>query len=85
MGAGGEFTIDMRISNSLLTFISGNSDLYLLTESKPQELRIDLMNYYGDDAFAHYESFHVDSGANQYLLSLGAYSGTAGGEQHYAM
>ena len=64
----------------IVEILSGNVELNLLSTSKPQELRIDMMDMDENTVFALYDSFQVDSETNYYKLSVGIYSGTAGGE-----
>ena len=64
----------------IVELLSGNAYLNLLSTYKPQELRIDMRDMHGNKAVARYDSFQVDSEANHFTLSLGKYSGTAGGE-----
>ena len=57
----------------------GNDNLHWLTSDKRQRLRIDLGDFAGNTKYAEYDNFRVDSATAKYrLVSLGAYSGTAG-------
>jgi len=51
----------------------------LLTSGKRQRLRVDLADFGGNNRYADYDNFKVDSASAKYrLTSLGKYSGTAG-------
>ena len=58
-------------------FCLDNDHLHLLTRNN-QELRVDLMDFEGNTAYAMYSSFAVGSASENYKLTVGGYSGTAG-------
>ena len=58
-------------------FWLGNDNLHELTKSQ-QELRVDLLDFSENKAYAKYSSFSVDSLSESYALSVSGYSGTAG-------
>ena len=58
-------------------FWLGNHNLHLLTRNN-QELRVDLMDFEGNTAYAKYSSFAVGSASENYKMTVGGYSGTAG-------
>ena len=58
-------------------FWLGNDILHELTTSA-QELRIDLMDFDGNQAYAKYSTFAVGSSSDHYTLSVRGYSGSAG-------
>ncbi|XP_057350103.1 tenascin-X isoform X10 [Manis pentadactyla] len=63
-------------------FWLGNEALHSLTRSGDYSLRVDLRA--GDEAvFAQYDSFRVDSAAENYRLHLEGYHGTAGDSMSY--
>jgi len=63
----------------VLLLCSGNDNLYLLTSSRYQQLRVDLADFEGNTAYAEFEYFRVSSNASKYRLeSIGTYTGTAG-------
>ncbi|KAI0210119.1 Tenascin-R [Lamellibrachia satsuma] len=59
-------------------FWLGNDNLYYFTSKKTYSLRIDMEDFHNDKRYADYASFTVASEANNYILRLGPYSGTAG-------
>jgi hypothetical protein len=58
-------------------FISGNDVIHLLTETD-QELRVDLTDFDGNEAYAMYSTFKVGDENSKYELTVSEYSGTAG-------
>ena len=58
-------------------FWLGNDILHELTTSA-QELRVDLMDFDGNTAYAKYSTFAVGSSSDNYVLSVMGYSGSAG-------
>ncbi|RUS83097.1 hypothetical protein EGW08_009129 [Elysia chlorotica] len=58
-------------------FWIGNENLYILTNNKTFELRVEL-KYKGESSYAHYDKFSVASEQNNYALDVGHYDGTAG-------
>jgi len=58
---------------------AGNDNVHWLTSNIRQRLRVDLADFEGNTAYAEYDNFAVESEREKYtLLSLGAYTGTAG-------
>ena len=53
--------------------------MHRLTASAPQELRIDLEDFFGCKRYARYSTFTVDNATTQYRLTVSGYSGNAGG------
>ena len=49
--------------------------MHRLTASAPQELRIDLEDFFGYKRYARYSTFTVDSATTQYRLTVSGYSG----------
>ena len=47
------------------------------------ELRVDLEDFEGNTAFAKYMQFNIGSSSQQYVLTVGSYSGTAGDSMGY--
>ncbi|GFN87395.1 fibrinogen-related protein 2 [Plakobranchus ocellatus] len=64
-------------------FWMGNEALYNLTDKDPYELRIDIRINNGQEVFARYPDFRVESESNNYRLQIGSYSGTAGDAMTY--
>ena len=58
-------------------FWMGNEHLHSLTRDQ-QELRVDLVDFNGNTAYAKYASFSVGSESENYKLSVSGFSGTAG-------
>jgi len=56
----------------------GLEKLNAATRDKPRELRIELEDFSGNTAYAHYTSFSIASESDKYALSVSGYSGTAG-------
>ncbi len=59
-------------------FWLGNDNLHRLTAQGEYELRIDLSDFEGESRYAVYDSFSIADVSDNYLLTLGSYSGTAG-------
>ena len=57
--------------------------IHRLTASASQELRVDLEDFENNTAYARYRSFTVAEAANQYILRVSSYSGTAGDAMYY--
>ncbi|RUS82056.1 hypothetical protein EGW08_010186 [Elysia chlorotica] len=57
-------------------FWLGNEHIHALTKSGSYELRVDVA-YKGIFAFAHYDTFSLDSEEDGYALRIGRYDGTA--------
>ncbi|GFO16816.1 fibrinogen-related protein 3.1 [Plakobranchus ocellatus] len=64
-------------------FWMGNEALYNLTDKDPYELRIDIRINNGQEVFARYPDFRIESGSNKYRLQIGSYTGTAGDAMAY--
>ncbi|XP_062597429.1 fibrinogen-like protein 1 [Saccostrea cucullata] len=56
----------------------GNDVIYELTKNKEQELRVELQDFNGDEAYAQYYIFYVGNEDSKYVLTVSGYSGTAG-------
>ncbi|GFO16814.1 fibrinogen-related protein 3-2 [Plakobranchus ocellatus] len=64
-------------------FWMGNEALYNLTDKDPYELRIDIRINNGQEVFARYPDFRIESESNKYRLQIGSYTGTAGDAMAY--
>ena len=64
-------------------FWLGNDFLHRLTTNVSHELRVDLMDYEGNAAYAKYSSFAVGPSTENYRLTVSGYSGTAGDSMTY--
>ena len=56
----------------------GNDNLHAITEQKKYTLRVDLADFEGQQRYAEYTNFAVANEVNNYTLTVGSYSGTAG-------
>uniref|UniRef100_A0A8C3RNB1 Fibrinogen C-terminal domain-containing protein n=1 Tax=Chelydra serpentina TaxID=8475 RepID=A0A8C3RNB1_CHESE len=56
----------------------GNEAVHLLTSQASYSLRVELLDWEGKQAYAHYETFQLSSERHLYRISLKGYSGTAG-------
>ncbi|XP_022101895.1 techylectin-5A-like isoform X2 [Acanthaster planci] len=59
-------------------FWLGNDNLHRLTSQDDYILRVDLTDFQGNSVYAVYSSFRVADLSDNYRLTLGQYSGTAG-------
>ncbi|XP_065148024.1 uncharacterized protein fgl2b [Paramisgurnus dabryanus] len=64
-------------------FWLGNDKIHWLTQAKNMSLRIELEDFEGVREYAHYDRFHVANESQQYRLSIGGYSGTAGNAMQF--
>ncbi|GFS22170.1 ficolin-1-like [Elysia marginata] len=58
-------------------FWLGNDKIHAISNSATYELRVNL-KYKGKSSYAHYSSFSISDEKSNYVLSLGAYNGSAG-------
>ncbi|XP_032237410.1 tenascin isoform X2 [Nematostella vectensis] len=65
-------------------FWLGNSKIYRLSHAYQMELRVDVKDWAGTEAFAKYASFQIAEEKENYRLSLGAYEGNAGDSLSYS-
>ncbi|XP_078617590.1 uncharacterized protein LOC144885544 [Branchiostoma floridae x Branchiostoma japonicum] len=61
----------------------GNENIHLLTSQKDYILRVDMMDWEEQTAYAEYSFFRVSGESDQYRLYIFGYSGTAGDSMHY--
>ena len=61
----------------------GLSYIHRLTTSASQNMKVDLEDFDGSSAYAHYSMFTVSSAASIYRLLVSGYSGTAGNAMSY--
>ncbi|KTF83263.1 hypothetical protein cypCar_00035020, partial [Cyprinus carpio] len=64
-------------------FWLGNDKIHLLTKAKNVSLRIEIEDSEGIKEYAHYDHFYVANESQQYRLSIGGYSGTAGNAMQF--
>ena len=62
----------------MLSLNAGNRNLAQLTADTPHELRVDMRALNGSTAYAQYSNFSVGTEADNFRLTVGGYSGTAG-------
>ncbi|XP_016352006.1 uncharacterized protein LOC107696253 [Sinocyclocheilus anshuiensis] len=65
-------------------FWLGNDKIHLLTKAKNMSLRIEIEDFEGIREYAHYDHFYVANESQQYRLSIGGYSGTAGNAMQFS-
>ncbi|KAG7222595.1 hypothetical protein INR49_008296 [Caranx melampygus] len=58
----------------------GLDNIFLLTMRKKNELRVDMEDFEGVEAFAQYSSFIIDSEIGGYQLDLGGFTGGTAGD-----
>ena len=58
-------------------FWLGLSKIHRLTKEGSNTLRVDLGDFEGNTAYANYSTFSISDGCNEYILTVGGYSGTA--------
>ncbi|KAJ8033986.1 Fibrinogen-like protein A [Holothuria leucospilota] len=61
----------------------GNDKLHSLTSQGNYQLRIDFVNRDGAPYYAKHSSFRISNENDKYRLSVGSYSGNAGGDMSY--
>jgi angiopoietin 2 len=69
--------ISSQASIFIFVSISGNDVIQFLTKTE-QELRVELTDFAGENAYALYSTFKVWDEGSQYELRVSGYSGTAG-------
>jgi hypothetical protein len=57
---------------------TGNDAIHALTKQRNQELRVQLIDFDGNEAYAKYSTFYIEDVHNKYRLHVSRYSGTAG-------
>lgn len=66
-------------SSVIITNLAGLENILLLVMRKDNELRVDMEDWEGATAFAHYSSFSIDNENNGYQLHMGRFlDGNAG-------
>lgn len=74
----GWYDYKMGFGSANTDYWVGLENLYIWTNTKHYELRIDLSDFEGETAFAHYDRFYVEDEDNGYRLHVSGYTGTAG-------
>jgi len=59
-------------------FWLGNEYVHVMTSSRLYELRVDMLEWSGEHAYALYDRFALENEEEMYMLRLGTYTGTAG-------
>ncbi|XP_041372984.1 fibrinogen-like protein 1 [Gigantopelta aegis] len=59
-------------------FWLGNKNIYRISDQSSYDLRIDLEDFEGNSRYAVYKEFSLEREVNDFRLSIGQYSGTAG-------
>lgn len=68
----------LSIVSPLIIFYSGNLPLYTITRQGHYELRVDLEDWEGKNAFANYRYFRIDAPEKLYRIIVVGYFGNAG-------
>ncbi|KAL5012187.1 hypothetical protein ScPMuIL_010738 [Solemya velum] len=64
-------------------FWLGNHFIHSITNQGSYELRVNLSDFEGNSAYAHYNVFSVGDASSKYLLAVSGYSGNAGDSLGY--
>lgn len=62
----------------MLVFLVGNEKIHKLTQQRRYRLRVEITDYSGEDGYAEYGRFGVESEEEKYRLKVSDYSGNAG-------
>ncbi|KAK3863261.1 hypothetical protein Pcinc_030941 [Petrolisthes cinctipes] len=68
----------MGFGNASSDYWIGLENIYIWTNTRHYELRIELTDFDGDSAYALYDKFYIDNESRGYRLHVSGYSGTAG-------
>ncbi|KAG7153905.1 techylectin-5A-like [Homarus americanus] len=74
----GWYDYKMGFGNASSDYWIGLENIYILTNTRHYEMRIDLTDFEGESAYAQYDRFHIENEAQGYRLHISGYSGTAG-------
>lgn len=74
----GWFDYKMGFGNVSSDFWIGLENIYIWTNARHYELRIELTDFAGEESYAHYDHFYIENEENGYRLHISGYSGTAG-------
>lgn len=74
----GWFDYKMGFGNVSSDYWIGLENIYIWTNTRHYELRIDLSDFAGVTAYAHYDHFYIESEDRGYRLHISGYSGTSG-------
>lgn len=59
-------------------FLLGNQKIHTLTKQGKYELRVDISDFNGNNAYAKYSTFSVGNATSNYRLNVAGYRGNAG-------
>nr|XP_053650575.1 microfibril-associated glycoprotein 4-like [Cherax quadricarinatus] len=74
----GWYDYKMGFGSAYNDYWIGLENIYILTNTRHYEMRVDLTDFAGDTAFATYDTFYVEGEEQGYRLHVAGYSGTAG-------
>ena len=69
----------MRLIVINMDIVLGNEKLALLTMNKKYKARFELEDFTGERRWAEYSMFSVKPASDRYRVTVGGYSGNAGG------
>lgn len=64
--------------NEFENFLSGNDNIFTLTNIRANSLKFDLVDWEGNVTYATYDSFWIDDEIQNYKAHITRYRGTAG-------
>ena len=67
---------------AMLNIFAGNEYVHHITQGRVYELRIDMLDFEGNHAYATYDHFSLEDESLFYTLRLGYYNGNAGKQGH---
>lgn len=74
----GWYDYKMGFGNASSDYWIGLENMYIWTNTRHYEMRIDLTDFEGESSYAQYELFYIESEPKGYRLHVSGYSGTAG-------
>lgn len=64
--------------NAFESFLSGNDNIFTVTNIRANSLKFDLVDWEGNVTYATYDSFWIDDEIHNYKAHITGYRGTAG-------